>query len=189
MKQIKRRNRRIKYNEDKYIQSNYMIDGKAVIPVEIEDIDDLFMKHDYKQFELSDDVCKYIEEIAYMIPMDVDIVLEIHCPEVDNLTLAKMEKAIKNNYGMDIDDADYDINRINNRALIFGVIGIILLAFNIFTERFIGAVFSNFICVIWWVCIWEMVELLTMEKYDVKWRRLNYQQLYDAKIVFIFDQN
>ena len=41
------------------------------------------MKHDYKKYELSDDLCKYIEEIAYMVPINTDIVLEIHCPEID----------------------------------------------------------------------------------------------------------
>ena len=41
------------------------------------------MKHDYKQMELSDSICDYIEEIAYMIPINTDIVLEIHCPEID----------------------------------------------------------------------------------------------------------
>ena len=189
MKQIKRKNRRIKYNEKKYIEANYMVDGKAVIPVEIEDVDDLFMKHDFKQFELSDDVCKYVEEIAYMIPMDVDIVLELHCPEVDDVMKTKMEKAIKNNYGMDIDDADYDIRRINRRSWIFGIIGLALLIFNIIFEAQLGEVLSNFVCVVWWVAIWEMVELQTMEKLDVRWRRLNYQQLYDAKVTFVFDQN
>ena len=86
MKTIKRKNRKIKYNEENYINLNYMVNGKAVIPVELEDVDDLFMKHDYKQFELSDEVCKYIEEIAYMIPMSTDIVIELHCPDVDEET-------------------------------------------------------------------------------------------------------
>lgn len=45
---IKRKNRKIKYNEENYINLNYMVNGKAVIPVELETVDDLFMKHDYK---------------------------------------------------------------------------------------------------------------------------------------------
>ena len=188
MKNYKRKNRKIKYNEKKYIEANYIVDGKAIIPIEIKKIEDLFMKHDYKRFELSDDVCKYIEEIAYMIPIDVDIVLEIHCPKVDEVLKIKMEKAIRNNYGMDIDDAEYDIKIINNKSIIFGLIGLALLIFNIITEKMIGAVVSNFICVVWWVAIWEMVELQTIEKTDIKWRRLNYQQLYDSKISFVFDK-
>ena len=188
MKKLRRKNRRIKYNEENYINKNYVVNGKAIIPVLLENTDDLFMKHDYKKYELADDVCKYIEEIAYMIPMNMDIVIEIHCPEVDDNTKKKMIKAIKNNYGMDIDDADYDISNTNRKSLIFGLIGMIILMINLITEKYIGAVLSNFICVVWWVAIWEMVELQTIDKTDLKWKRLNLQQLYDAEITFVFDK-
>ena len=189
MKTIKRKNRKIKYNEENYINLNYMVNGKAVIPVELEDVDDLFMKHDYKQFELSDDVCKYIEEIAYMVPMSTDIVIELHCPKVDDVFKEKMIRAIRNNYGMEIDDIDYDLNKVNTRSWVYGIVGIAILAFNLLTERIIGEVLSNFICVVWWVAIWEMVELQTIEKPDLKWKRLNHQQLYDAEITFVFDED
>ena len=183
-----RKNRKIKYNEESYINKNYIIDGKAVIPVDLDNVNDLFMKHDYKQFELSDDVCKYIEEIAYMVPMEIDLVIEIHCPTTNDEMKEKMEKAIKNNFGMDIDDADYDISRINIKSFIFGFIGILVLIINLLTDSMIGPVVSNFICVVWWVAIWEMVELQFMDKIDLKWKRLNYQQLYDAEITFVFDK-
>ena len=147
------------------------------------------MKHDFKKFELSDDVCKYIEEIAYMIPFDYDIIIEIHCKKIDDITKQKMIKAIKNNYGMEIDDIDYDISRVNIKSIIFGIIGLLILIINILTEKHIGAVLSNFICVVWWVAIWEMIELQTMEKPDLKWKRLNYQQLYDAEINFVFNED
>ena len=185
---IKRKNRKIKYNEENYINLNYMVNGKAVIPVELETVDDLFMKHDYKQFELSDDVCKYIEEIAYMIPISTDIVIELHCPEVYDVFKEKMIRAIRNNYGMEIDDIDYDLNKVNTRSWIYGIVGIAILVFNLLTEKLIGEVLSNFICVVWWVAIWEMVELQTMDKPDLKWKRLNHQQLYDAEITFVFDK-
>lgn len=190
MKTIKkiRKNRRIKYNEANYIKKNYMVDGKAVIPVLLEKVDDLFMRHDYKKYEMSDDVCKYIEEIAYMVPMDTDIVIEMHCPKVDDDAKNRMIKAIKNNFAMEIDDADYDIAKANSRSLVFGIIGLLILIINLLTEKYIGAVLSNFICVIWWVAIWETVELQTIDKSDLKWKRLNYQQLYDSEITFVFDR-
>lgn len=185
MEKFKRRNRRIKYDEENYINKNYMKDGKAVIPVLLNNYDELFMKHDYKQFELSDDVCKYIEEIAYMIPISTDIVIELHCPKLSDIKKEKMVKAIKNNYGMEIDDMDYEINKVNSKSFIYGVVGVIILIINLLTEKLIGPVLSNFICVIWWVAIWEMAELQTMDKPDLKWKRLNYQQLYDAEITFV----
>lgn len=183
-----RRNRKIKYNEENYIKNNYMVGSKAVIPVLLDDIDDLFMKYDYKKNELSDDVCKYIEEIAYMIPMSTDIIIELHSPFVDDKTRERIIKAIKNNYAMEIDDVDYDIKKVNGRSLIYGAIGIIVLIINLITEEYIGPVLSNFICVVWWVAIWEMVESQTVDKGDLRWKRLNYQQLYDAEIVFKFDE-
>lgn len=189
MNKIQRKNRKIKYDEENYINLNYMVNGKAVIPVELESVDDLFMKHDYKQFELSDDVCKYIEEIAYMIPMSTDIVIELHCPKVDDVFKQKMIRAIRNNYGMEIDDIDYDLNKVNTRSWLYGIVGIAILAFNLLTEKIIGEVLSNFICVVWWVAIWEMVELQTIEKPDLRWKRLNHQQLYDAEITFVFDED
>lgn len=188
MKKIKRKNHKIKYNEENYINKNYMVDGKAVIPVEIDSYDDLFMKHDFKKFELSDDVCKYIEEIAYMIPMSTDIVIEIHSPFFNQEKMDSIVKAVKNNYGMEIDDTDYDITRINAKAIIYGFVGVLILIFNLITEDYIGPVLSNFICVVWWVAIWEMVDLLTIEKSNKRWKRLNYQQLYDAEIKFVFDK-
>ena len=189
MNKIQRKNRKIKYDEENYINLNYMVNGKAVIPVELESVDDLFMKHDYKQFELSDDVCKYIEEIAYMIPMSTDIVIELHCPKVDDVFKQKMIRAIRNNYGMEIDDIDYDLNKVNTRSWLYGIVGVAILAFNLLTEKIIGEVLSNFICVVWWVAIWEMVELQTIEKPDLRCKRLNHQQLYDAKITFVFDKD
>ncbi len=189
MIKIKRKNRRIKYDEDNYINKHYMINGKAVIPVELDNVNDLFMKHDFKKMELSDDVCKYIEEIAYMIPLETDIVIELHCPKVDEDNKERMIKAIRNNFGMEIDDLDYDISRMNSKSLIYCAVGLVILFINILTERFIGAVLSNFISVIWWVAIWEMTELLTMDVPDLKWKRLNYQQLYDAEITFVFDED
>ena len=188
IKKIARRNRRIKYNEENYINKNYMVNDKAVIPVDLEEVDDLFMRHDYKKYEMSDDVCKYIEEIAYMIPLDADIIIELHCPEVDNDKKEKMIKAIRNNYGMEIDDIDYDISRVNTKSIIFCLVGLIILIINLITEQYIGPVLSNFICVVWWVAIWETIELQTIEKTDLKWKRLNHQQLYDAEITFRFDK-
>ena len=147
------------------------------------------MKHDYKKLELADSVCNYIEEIAYMIPVNTDIVLEIHCPKVDKFTQDRMSKSIHNNYGIEIDDVDYDIMLENRRSMILLVFGILLIILNILTDRYINnSILSNFLCVVWWVAIWDMIEIQTMDKTENKWKRLNFQQLYDAEITFVFDE-
>ena len=185
----KRRNRKIKFSEKEYIEKLYIKDGKAIIPVELEKPDDLYMEHDYLKRELSDSVCKYIEEIAYMIPINTDIEIEIHCPKISPAMQEKMENSIKNNYGIEIDDVDYDIMLQNRRAFIMFLIGIVILAINILVDKYIDPVLSNFICVVWWVAIWDMLEIITIDKTDNKWLRLNYQQLYESKISFVFDED
>lgn len=182
----KRKNRRIKFSELNYVEKNYMQRGKAVIPIKLEKVSDLYMKHDYKQMELSDSVCDYIEEIAYMVPINTDIILEIHCPQIDEEIQNKIKKNIKNNYGMEIDDNEYDLAINNRRALIFAVLGIALLIFHMFIENY-GRLFANFLSVVWWVAIWDMVEILVLGNQDIKWKRLNNQQLYDSTVRFVFD--
>lgn len=184
---VRRKNRKIKFSEDRYVDKYYMRDGKAVIPVQLDKVSDLYMEHDYKQMELSDSVCKYIEEIAYMFPIDTDIILEIHCPRVDDETKQKMSKAIKNNYGIEIDDVEYDMMLQNRRSFILLIIGVVLLVANILFEKYMGSIVSNFLCVVWWVAIWDMIEIQVLDKSENKWKRLNYQQLYDAEITFKFD--
>lgn len=183
----KRKNRRIKFSELNYVEKNYMQRGKAIIPIKIDKISDLYMKHDYKQMELSDSVCDYIEEIAYMVPINTDIVLEIHCPEIDEELQDKIRKNIKNNYGMEIDDNEYDLAINNRRALTFAIVGVLLLILHILIEDYFGRLFTDFLSVVWWVAIWDMVEILILGNQDIKWRRLNNQQLYDSTVKFVFD--
>jgi len=182
-----RKNRKIKFSESNYVSKNYMRRGKAVIPVKLNKISDLYMKHDYKQMELSDSVCNYIEEIAYMIPINTDIVIEIHCPEIDEELQTKIKKNIKNNYGMEIDDNEYDLSINNKRAGAFAIAGIFFLILNIIFEN-IGRILADFICVVWWVALWDMIEILFLENREIKWKRLNNQQLYDSTIEFVFDK-
>ncbi len=183
----RRKNRKIKFSEDQYVEKQYMIDGKAVIPVQLDRLSDLYMEHDYKQVELSDSVCAYIEEIAYMIPINTDIVLEIHCPTIGVEEQEKVVRSIRNNYGIEIDDVDYEMMLSNRRSIVLAIIGMVLLIVNILTDKYVGSIISNFICVVWWVAIWDMIEIQTLDKSENKAKRLSYQQLYDAQITFVFE--
>ena len=183
---VRRKNRKIKFSEKNYVEKNYMKKGKAIIPVKLDKVSDLYMEHDYKQMELSDSVCNYIEEIAYMIPVHRNVILEIHCPRVDEEEQAKMKKSIKNNYGMEIDDIDFEISANNKKSIIMVIVGIILLVFNVLIED-VSRFFDYFISVVWWVAIWDMIEIQFGENMEARWKRLNYQQLYDSTITFVFD--
>lgn len=185
---VRRRNRKIKFSEIDYVEKNYMVDDKAIIPVELNKIEDLYMLHDYKKMELADSVCDYIEEIAYMFPVNTDIVIEIHCPKISDDEELSARKAIKNNFGMEIDDIEYDISLLNKRSIMLAIVGIILLIFNILVDKYIGSILSNFLSVVWWIGIWDSIEIQLLDKTNNKWKRLNYQQLYESEITFVYDK-
>ena len=52
----------------------------------------------------------------------------------------------------------------------------------------IGRIFADFISVVWWVAIWDMVEILVLANQEIKSKRLNNQQLYDSTIKFVFEE-
>ena len=182
-----RKNRRIKFSESNYVDKYYMKGRKGIIPIKLESIDDLYMKPDYLQKELSEDICTYIEKVAYMIPLHTDIILEIHCPEINEETQDRIKKVFKNNYGMKIDEDDYNIGIGNKRSKLFALVGIVLLIFNVIFEKYIFSVLANFLNIVWWVAIWNMIELQLIENGKIKWQRSNNLQLYDADVTFVFD--
>ena len=186
-----RKNHKIKYSEKDFVEKNYMKDGKAVIPIKIKKLDDLYMKHDYLKLDLSDEVFDYIEEIAYLIPRNTDIVLEIHYnDEISESRQERIRKVFKSNYGSDIDDIDYDIRQHNYKAIAFLLIGTIFIFLSLVLNNLTSYVteFASEFCVITgWVFIWDMVETISIHRSELMSKRLNKLQLYDAEITFIFD--
>ena len=187
----KKINHRIRYSEKDFVEKNYMKDGKAVIPIKINKLDDLYMKNDYLKLDLSDHVFDYIEEVAYIIPRNVDIVLEIHYhDEISENQQKRIKKVFKSNYGSDIDDIDYDLRIYNYRALLYFLFGTFFIfmsfIFNNLAFKLAGFV-AEFFMISGWVFIWDIVETLSTRRSDLISKRINKLQLYDADITFIFD--
>lgn len=180
------KNRKIKFREADYIEKHYIRDGKAIIPIHLNSIDELYMKHDHIKLAMSDEVCNYIEEIAYIIPLKYPILLEIHCPEIPEEQQLRVKKVIKNNYGMEIDDRDYDIHVANRKCISLFVIGILILILSYALENILLEVFLEFLYIAGWVALWEMCEVLMLNNAAKRTERLYKLQLYDSEIRFVF---
>ena len=182
-------NRKIKFREKDYVERNYIReDGKAVIPIDLENIDDLYMEHDYKRLVLSDAIFNYIEDVASIIPFKYDIVLEFHCKRISEEEQERINKVFKNNCGMEIDDIDYE-NRMSRWISLFLFF---LGTFALFIAYAIKASFleilRGYLIVVSWVVLWRMLEALIFTNNERKIKRLNKLQLYDSKIEFVFDE-
>lgn len=183
-------NRKIKFREKDYVENNYIReDGKAVIPIELNSINDLYMNHDYEKLVISDDISNYIKEVASIIPFKYDIILEFHCPEIDLAQQERIKRIIKNNYGMEIDDLDYEnrFERYTSTALF--VIGTLLLILYFILPDNTLSILKEMILLISWVILWDIVEdaIFTSNKRRIE--RLNILQIYDSKIEFVFDKD
>ena len=172
MRHVKnRKNRKIKFSEKDYFEKHYLKNGKAVIPITVDKITDLYMKHDYRKIDLSDQLCNYIEEMAYIVPIEYDIVLEIHSPEVSPEVQNRIRKTFKTNFGMDIDDIDYDIRSENNKAYLLFIIGILLMIFAYAITPYVWQIFSDFAIIAGWVALWDMIEILWLDNEKLKTKK------------------
>ena len=181
-------NKKIKFREKDYVEKNYIReDGKAVIPIHIKDMESLYMKHDYKKLVLSDAIFDYIEEMASIIPFKYDIVLEFHCKEIEIEEQGRIRKIIKNNYGMEIDDIDYQ-NRISKYiSLVLFVLGILIFILAYALENHLIGIVKEFLFIAGWVVLWDMLESVLFTDNKRKLERLNKLQLYDSSVEFVFD--
>ncbi len=185
-----RNKQNIGYIEKNYIEKNYMKGEKAIIPIQLEKPEDLYMKYDYKKIRLSESVCNYIEKIVNMIDSDIDIILEIHCPTIEEKMQKEMIKTIKNNYRLEIEEIHRNQQEEDHKSRILLVAGIVLLIINLLIDQFLrSSIISNLVCVVWWVAIWDMIELQTLDKSESNAKEQLYQQLYNAEIMFGFENN
>lgn len=182
------KNRKIRFREADYVEKNYIVGEKAVIPIKLNSIKELYMKHDFKDLALSDELCAYIEEIAYIIPFEYSIELEIHCPKISLEEQDRIRRVIKNNYGMEIDDRDYDVKEANKKSTFLFILGFLLLLVAFALEGKIPEFIEEFIYIAGWVALWEMIECLILDNPKKKIERLNKLQLYDSEVTFVFDR-
>ena len=186
-----RKNHKIRYSEKDFIEKNYMKDGKAVIPIKVSKLSDLYMKHDYLKLDLSDEVFDYIEEVAYLIPIDTDIVLEIHYhDEISYNQQERIKRVFKNNYGSDVDDIDYEIRQELRKSIILFLLGAFFIFLSFIFNNLPGYIpefVSEFCIISGWVFIWDMVEAISIKRSELIGKRINKLQLYDAEITFVFD--
>lgn len=180
------KNRKIKFREADYIEKHYIKDGKAIIPIHLNNINELYMKHDHKKLALSDEVCAYIEEIAYIIPLKYPIILEIYCPEISEEQQLRIKKVIKNNYGMEIDDRDYDIHVANRKCISLFFMGLIFMLLSFALQGKVTQFVVEFFSIAGWVALWEMFESLMLNNAAKRTERLYKLQLYDSEIRFAF---
>ena len=168
-----------------YISKHYIKDEKAIIPIHVEKLEDIYTSYGNYQSVLKQEFISYIMEIAYYIPYEYSIVLEF---EGIKFTIEEKENLVKNiseQLGLITHDTEIELKYNARKALKLFLIGsmILLLSFIIRNVNY-TLYFSEIISIIGTFSLWEFVDTVWFDRRKKKIDKMNAGQLSTCTVVF-----
>lgn len=181
-----KKNKRAKFNSKEYLRKNVINkEGRAIIPIYIQNKNEMYNKHDLRGITLSSDIRDYIEEVAYDIPYDYEITFEIQCEEeLTDSDKENITKVLKLYYGLEMTGVDFDLGickRRRNGLFAMSLVSIIAAAIS---WRYFDGLFLELVLIALWYAIWEGIDVTLYDQGDLIYDRLDAEQLYNAKVEF-----
>ncbi len=168
-----------------YMNQHYIKDEKAIIPIYITNIDDIYISYDEQKQVLRPELISYIEDIAYYVPYDISIVLEFSGYSFKEEEKVRLMENITNQFGMKTHDMEVELNYNAKKAIKLFVVGSIVLAisFMIRTLQYTNYV-SEILSIIGTFSIWEFVNTIWFERKEKRVNKLNAGQLSVCTVTF-----
>lgn len=168
-----------------YMNQHYIKDEKAIIPIYIKNIDDIYISYDEQKQVLRPELISYIEDIAYYVPYDISIVLEFSGYSFKEEEKVRLMENITNQFGMKTHDMEVELNYNAKKAIKLFVVGSIVLAisFMIRTLQYTNYV-SEILSIIGTFSIWEFVNTIWFERKEKRVNKLNAGQLSVCTVTF-----
>lgn len=179
--------RKTKFNYENFVSEYYVDDdGKAYISTKVSSINDIISKHSIKDYEwVNPDFIHYVEDMAYYIPVEESIVLEICGHKFNEKEQALIKRVLTQYFGLKFGDAIIDI-KINRKKstilLVFGIISVFL--FMLLNIIKVIPTISELIIFGFWFFLWEYLDLRFLEGSDLAVKKLEAAQLANVKIIF-----
>lgn len=168
-----------------YINRHYIKDEKAIIPIHIANIEELYHSYDRQQQTLHPELISYIEDIAYYIPYDYSIVLEFSGISFTEEEKVKLMENITNQFGMKTHDMDVELNYNTKKAMKLFFIGSIVLAISFMTRTLHHTAYiSEILSIIGTFSIWEFVNTIWFERKEKIINKMNAGQLSACTVTF-----
>lgn len=187
-KTIFRQNKRIKYDAKKYLKKVINKNGEAVLPIKLNNKEEMFNKHDPRGLTLSEDIINYIEEVAYDVPYDNDIVFEISCPNLSRIDKEKMTDVIKLYYGLEIAGIDEDLKITKRKSTTMWIIAIISILLMFASYKWMDSSFMELLLIAVWFSVWEAIDEMIYTQSDLNYNRMDAEQIYSCKVIFSEDE-
>ena len=173
------------YDSKLYINRHYIKDEKAVIPIHIHDIGELYVSYDLQRQIFNPDMISYIEDIAYYIPYDYSIVLEFSGISFTEEEKAQLMENVTDQFGMKTHDMDVELNYNTKKAMKLFLIGSIVLAISFIIQTMNYTVYiSEILSIIGTFSIWEFVNTIWFERKEKIIDKMNAGQLSACTVAF-----
>lgn len=173
------------YDSKLYVNRHYIKDEKAVIPIHIHDIGELYISYDLQRQIFNPDMISYIEDIAYYIPYDYSIVIEFSGISFTEEEKAQLMENVTDQFGMKTHDMDVELNYNTKKAMKLFLIGSIVLAISFIIQTMNYTVYiSEILSIIGTFSIWEFVNTIWFERKEKIIDKMNAGQLSACTVAF-----
>lgn len=182
-----RKYRKTKFNYENFISEYYVDDdGKAYISTKVSSLHDIISKHSIKDYEwVNPDFIHYVEDMAYYIPVEESIVLEICGHKFTEKEQALIRRVLTQYFGLKLGDAIIDINIMKKKSMILLIFGIIsILLFMLLNIINVIPTLAEIIAIGLWFFLWEYLDLRFLNGSDLAIKKLEAAQLANVKIIF-----
>ncbi len=184
-----------KFDAIDYLVKKYVDDGEhATIPIILNDKSDFFNKYDPTHTTLAPDVYHYLDKCADNIPLEYKIRVEVVCDNLDEDTKIKMEKALSNNYGVNVFNNDLDLNESSRKSLVLAILGLIILwimtlgdSLNMVGQylKVTKEVINEIFTITGWVFIWASLENIVFKNRKIIEKKKDNIQMLNAEMTFV----
>lgn len=179
--------RKKEFNLNNFINDYYMDQNSAYMTVKVSDYSDIVSKYSVENYEwINKEFADHLELMAYYIPVEEPIVIEITGKKFTDEQKRIIEKVIKTYFGLKLGDKMLLLNDNRYRCIIllgFGVISFIVF-YLLFMANIMGTILEVGSLVFWFI-MWSFADLAFLQRNNLKIDKLEAGQLSSAKVTFI----
>jgi len=175
------------FNLNNFINDYYMDQNSAYMTVKVNDYSDIVSKYSVENYEwINKEFADHLELMAYYIPVEEPIVIEITGKKFNDEQKRIIEKVIKTYFGLKLGDKMLLLN--DNRYKCITLLGFGVISFIVFYILFMANIIGTILEVgslVFWFVMWSFADLAFLQRNNLKIDKLEAGQLSSATVVFI----
>jgi hypothetical protein len=183
-----------KFDAVEYLVKKYVEDeNHATIPIIFKDTEKMFNEYDPTRTSLAPEVYTYLDKCSYNLPVEYKIIIDVVSDNIDEKTKVRFSDAVKHHYGLKVFDNNIDLRAISRKSNILGILGLLFVLFVYLGDLIRPGsmvagttvnILREILTVTGWLFIWSAIEAIVFDRRELKTRRNENIQMFNAKFIF-----